>query len=172
MQMISSVDEVLCPATATCLNASQQSCVNVGSKSSDTGYSAKSFLPKDWLPDYITFFSAIITNPTLLYCCSGQNKNNFIMQYMCWRVLVGLHDEIEFNFSVAGHTKFSCDLCFGLIKKRYRRTRVSSLQDLVNVSKLFECKLIFQTALMMSSLVYYLNKLVRKQSVETKCFTN
>ena len=94
------------------------------------------------------------------------------MQYMCQRVLVGLHDEIEFNFLVAGHTKFSCDLCFGLTKKRYRRTRVSSLQDLVNVSKLFECKLIFQTALMMSSLVYYLNKLVIKQSVETKCFTN
>ena len=65
--------------------------------------------------------------------CSGQNKNNCMMQYL-WRVLAGLHDEVEMNFLVAGHTKFSCNLCFGLLKKRYRRTRASSLEDMVNVS--------------------------------------
>ena len=47
---------------------------------------------------------------------------------------MGLHEEIELNFLVAGHTKFSCDFCFGLLKKRLCRTRVSSLQDIVGVS--------------------------------------
>ena len=61
------------------------------------------------------------------------------MQYLCWRVLAGLHEEVEMNFLIAGHTKFSCDLCFGLVKKRYRRTRVSSLEDIVNVSAWYHC---------------------------------
>ncbi len=34
---------------------------------------------------------------------------------------------------LVGHTKFSPDWCFGLLKQRYRRTFVSSLQDIVNV---------------------------------------
>ena len=34
---------------------------------------------------------------------------------------------------LAGHTKFAPDWCFGLFKQRYRRTFVSSLDDVVDV---------------------------------------
>ena len=36
-------------------------------------------------------------------------------------------------FMLVGHTKFSPDWCFGLLKQRYRRTFVSSLQDIADV---------------------------------------
>ena len=50
--------------------------------------------------------------------------------YMMWRVLMGLHHRISIHFLVAGHTKFSPDWCFGLLKQRFRRTPVSSLEQL------------------------------------------
>ena len=34
---------------------------------------------------------------------------------------------------MVGHTKFAPDWCFGLVKRRYRRTFVSSLQEIVGV---------------------------------------
>ena len=50
--------------------------------------------------------------------CGGQNKNNIMVGYLLWRVLTGLHNNITLSFMVAGHTKFSPDWCFGLLKKR------------------------------------------------------
>ena len=48
--------------------------------------------------------------------------------------MTGLHDHsITYSFLPVGHTKFSPDWCFGLMKQRYRRTKVDSLQDLVDV---------------------------------------
>ena len=79
--------------------------------------------------------------------CGGQNKNNFVIWYYCWRILCGMHYSILYSFLIAGHTKFSPDWCFGLIKQSFRRRYVSSLFDLmeavdqstitgVNISKL------------------------------------
>lgn len=70
-----------------------------------------------------------------LHCdnCSGQNKNNYLIWYLLWRVMCGLHDRIELHFLVAGHTKFAPDWCFGLLKQRYRKSVVSCLDDLVQV---------------------------------------
>lgn len=62
--------------------------------------------------------------------CVGQNKNNCLMQYLMWRVLMGKTFEIKIAFMVAGHTKFAPDRFFGLVKKAYRSTSVSSLPDL------------------------------------------
>ena len=45
----------------------------------------------------------------------------------------GLHQSITLSFMLVGHTKFSPDWCFWLLKQRFRRTFVSSLQDLVDV---------------------------------------
>lgn len=56
-----------------------------------------------------------------------------MVQYLLWRVMTGLHSEITLSFMVPGHTKFSPDWCFGLLKKRYRRTKVGGLSDLVRV---------------------------------------
>ena len=37
------------------------------------------------------------------------------------------------SFLVVGHTKFSPDWCFGLLKQRFRRTNVGCLDDIVQV---------------------------------------
>lgn len=65
--------------------------------------------------------------------CSGQNKNNAVIQYLAWRVLVGKNQSIRISFLPTGHTKFSPDWCFGLLKQRYRRTYVGSLDDIIRV---------------------------------------
>ena len=62
--------------------------------------------------------------------CSGQNKNNPMLQYLAWRVIVGLHIEILLCFLIAGHTKFSADGHFGNIKIKTGRTSISSLGDI------------------------------------------
>uniref|UniRef100_U9TR14 DUF7869 domain-containing protein n=1 Tax=Rhizophagus irregularis (strain DAOM 181602 / DAOM 197198 / MUCL 43194) TaxID=747089 RepID=U9TR14_RHIID len=65
--------------------------------------------------------------------CSGQNKNNAMIQYLTWRVMNGLHDRIKYCFMVAGHTKFSPDGFFGLIKLKMRVSEVQDLSDMVEV---------------------------------------
>ena len=65
--------------------------------------------------------------------CTGQNKNYTMMQYLMWRVMTGLHHSITISFMVVGHTKFAPDGCFGLLKRAFRRTEVSSLADLEQV---------------------------------------
>ncbi len=65
--------------------------------------------------------------------CCGQSKNNAMIQYLCWRVLTGRHTKITLSFLVVGHTKFSPDWCFGLLKRKYRKTNVGSLYGLAAV---------------------------------------
>ena len=65
--------------------------------------------------------------------CSGQNKNRYVLEYLAWRVLAGLQEEVELSFLIVGHTKYSPDWCFGLFKRAFKRTKVGCLDDLVNV---------------------------------------
>ena len=65
--------------------------------------------------------------------CSGQNKNHAMMFYLMWRVLTGRHKSVSLNFMLAGHTKFSVDWGFGLLKRKFRRTKVDCLEDLAVV---------------------------------------
>ena len=46
--------------------------------------------------------------------CTGQNKNTTMLWYLTWRVITDLHDRIELNFMVPGHTKFRPDSYFVL----------------------------------------------------------
>lgn len=71
-----------------------------------------------------------------LHCdnCSGQNKNRYMLYYLLCRTLNGLHKDVSLNFMVAGHTKFSPDWCFGLLKQKYRRTEVSTLDDIAQMT--------------------------------------
>ena len=68
------------------------------------------------------------------------------MQYLMWRVLTGLHHTITISFMVVGHTKFAPDGCFGLLKRTFRKTEVSSLSDIKQVirssSVVNECQLV------------------------------
>jgi len=65
--------------------------------------------------------------------CTGQNKNRFMMFYLMWRVLAGLHKEITISFLLVGHTKFSPDWCFGLFKRLFKRTKCGSIEDIAKV---------------------------------------
>jgi hypothetical protein len=56
-----------------------------------------------------------------------------MMQYLAWRVLVGLNKAITISFLVVGHTKFAPDWCFGLLKQKFRKSKVDCLADLVQV---------------------------------------
>ena len=40
---------------------------------------------------------------------------------------------ITLSFMVVGHTKFTPDSCFGLVKQQYRRKHVECLSDIVDV---------------------------------------
>ena len=46
---------------------------------------------------------------------------------------MGLNDSITLSFMIVGHTKFSPDSCFGLLKQQFRKTYVESLQDITDV---------------------------------------
>ena len=65
--------------------------------------------------------------------CAGQNKNNYMLQYLMWRCCTGKNIEIVLSFLIAGHTKFSPDGGFGLIKQKLRVSKVDCLQDLKTV---------------------------------------
>lgn len=55
------------------------------------------------------------------------------MQYLMWRVMTDLNQEIEISFMLVGHTKFAPDWAFGLLKQKFRRTPVGCLDDLMKV---------------------------------------
>ena len=85
-----------------------------------------------------TSFSAImaLVRPPLvctLTTAVARNKNNTMVQYLMWRVLTGLHQSIHLHFMITGHTKFSPDARFGLVKRKFRKSDVSSLDDLARV---------------------------------------
>ena len=62
--------------------------------------------------------------------CVGQNKNRFVIMYLMWRVITQRNNKIHLGFMVAGHTKFACDACFGLLKKVTKKTFISSVTDI------------------------------------------
>ena len=65
--------------------------------------------------------------------CTGQNKNNYVIWYILWRTLTGHNNSITLSFLIAGHTKFSPDAGFGLLKKEFRKTKVDCLADIAEV---------------------------------------
>lgn len=67
--------------------------------------------------------------------CVGQNKNNILLGYLAWRITKKKNKRIVLSFMPVGHTKFSCDWAFGLLKRKFRTTFVSSLNELENCIK-------------------------------------
>ncbi len=65
--------------------------------------------------------------------CVAQNKNNCVIHYLSWRANSGRNKSITLNFLLTGHTKFSLDRSFGLIKLKYARSYVDCFQDFVDV---------------------------------------
>lgn len=65
--------------------------------------------------------------------CVAQNNNNILMQYLMWRTMIGKFELVQISFMIVGHTKFAPDRFFGLIKKKYRYTFVSTLGEMQDV---------------------------------------
>ena len=61
--------------------------------------------------------------------CGGQNKNQIMTGYLCWRILVGLNKEIYLHFMKPYHARCLVDGMFGLGRKRIRRTDTDSVTD-------------------------------------------
>ncbi|XP_052267081.1 uncharacterized protein LOC127868930 [Dreissena polymorpha] len=59
----------------------------------------------------------------------GQNKNNIVIWYLLWRVLVGLHRIITLSFMLIRHTKFTPDWHFGILKLKWRNFNAEMLSD-------------------------------------------
>ena len=62
------------------------------------------------------------------------NKTRTMVQYLMWRCMVGLHEQITMSLLVVGHTP---DWCFGLLKRKFRRERVGCLADIAKVARPF-----------------------------------
>ena len=60
-------------------------------------------------------------------------KKSNIIHYFIWRVMVGFQKKITLLFLIIGHTKFSPDWCFGLLKQRFRCCKIACLADLEQV---------------------------------------
>ena len=65
--------------------------------------------------------------------CTAQNKNNATIQYFMWRVMTQKQESIELSFMLVGHTKFSPDQFFGVFKKAYRRSSISTVAEVAQV---------------------------------------
>ncbi|XP_061170719.1 uncharacterized protein LOC133180166 [Saccostrea echinata] len=65
--------------------------------------------------------------------CSGQNKNQFVIGYLMWRIMTGQQDEITYMMQVPGHTRCIIDGGFALIKKLYRRSDCDSIDQLERI---------------------------------------
>lgn len=65
--------------------------------------------------------------------CVGQNKNNAVLSYLIYRTIKQMHQRIDWSFMLVGHTKFSPDAYFGLLKKKYRRSKVYTFDQVVDV---------------------------------------
>ena len=81
------------------------------------------------------FLSTVHSEVLILFAdnCVGQNKNHAVMQYMMWCVQTGLNLRIELHFMISGHTRFSPDRNFGVLKFHYARSQVDCLEDLVQI---------------------------------------
>jgi hypothetical protein len=58
--------------------------------------------------------------------CSGQNKNRTMIHFLCWLVHFQGYHFIRLSFMVVGHTKFSPDRVFGLIKMTWALQEVET----------------------------------------------
>lgn len=76
--------------------------------------------------------------------CVGQNKNNAVLNYLIYRTIKQMHQKIDWSFMLVGHTKFAPDAYFGLLRKRYRHSKVytyDQLIDVINTSTIKGCNI-------------------------------
>jgi len=65
--------------------------------------------------------------------CSGQNKNNIVMQFFVFLAFIGALKHVEIKFMIKGHTHCSVDGGHGIIKKEWRKRNVFTIQQAAEV---------------------------------------
>jgi len=65
--------------------------------------------------------------------CSGQNRNKYVHAYLMHRVLAGYHEEISWNFMAVGHTKFSPDRGFALVRNAQKKHDIHTIHDWISI---------------------------------------
>ena len=65
--------------------------------------------------------------------CSDQNKNNIVMQFFVFLVVIGVLKHVELKFMIKGHTHCSVDGGHGIIKKQWRKRNVFTIEQAAEV---------------------------------------
>ena len=65
--------------------------------------------------------------------CGGQNKNKMVLRLALFLVESNFFKTVEFIFYIRGHTKNVCDRLFNLLKIRYHKSNVYTMEMLVEV---------------------------------------
>ena len=65
--------------------------------------------------------------------CGGQNKNRMVLQLALYLVEQKYFSTVEFIFYIRGHTKNVCDRLFNLLKIRYHKSNIYTMDMLVDV---------------------------------------
>ena len=68
--------------------------------------------------------------------CGGQNKNKMVLRLALYLVERKYFSTVEFIFYIRGHTKNVCDRLFNLLKIRYHKSDVYTMDMLVDVLNL------------------------------------
>ncbi|RUP48345.1 hypothetical protein BC936DRAFT_144689 [Jimgerdemannia flammicorona] len=123
----------------------EEDIINLNNIAPNTTYNKKEIYISKHLSKYkyLVFAMMQFLNKLLIHFylanydnCSGQNKNNALIKYLCWRIAVKLHIKITLRFMVAGHTKFSPDGFFGLFKLKLRlvlKSEIHTIDQLATV---------------------------------------
>ena len=83
-----------------------------------------------YLYHYLTTKLVITPKKIKIYCdnCRGQNKNKTIVHFLYWVVHTKKwFKEVELNFMIPGHTKFSVDRHFGYGKKNIKKIDIETI---------------------------------------------
>jgi hypothetical protein len=65
--------------------------------------------------------------------CSGQNKNRMVLRLANFLVESGVFKKVNFLFLVRGHTKNPCDRMFNILKLRFRKQNVYTMEQMLQV---------------------------------------
>jgi hypothetical protein len=65
--------------------------------------------------------------------CTGQNKNNFVAKYLLSLVHTDTLERVDLKFFVKGHTKNAVDRGFGHVRKKFAKTDVWTMDQLVRL---------------------------------------
>lgn len=65
--------------------------------------------------------------------CDGQNKNRFVLMYLCWQNLVGLNCDFQLQFMVAGNTKNVVKWAFGHLKRNLKSTNSRTPAEMMKI---------------------------------------